>query len=421
MLTQRENETVTRVGPGTPMGTLMRRYWVPVGMSWEVEPDGAPLRVRLLGEKLLAFRDTSGRVGLLSEFCPHRGASLFFGRNEEDGLRCVYHGWKYDHTGQCVHQLNEPADADFSHKVKAPSYATVELGGLIWTYMGPAGRQPPLPRFAWTQAPAEQRHVNKTWEECNWLQAMEGGLDTSHAPILHRRLTEETDLPGVSPSVPFARGKAPRLEVDETGYGYAYYGIRELENDRLHVRGYHFVMPFTQVRHEPFTQGNIVAGHMWVPMDDHNTMVYNWEYAPDGQGMEDQEKVARILGTGLGEQNADFRKVRNLTNDYLVDRDAQKRHTFTGIFGVNTQDHALQESMGPIVDRSIEHLGPADRAIITMRRILMRAVQIAGDGGDPIGTDASYYNAVAVDRVIPASADFRQELRSAMYPALTGG
>jgi len=421
MLSVKENDTLTQTNPGTPMGDLMRRYWVPVGMSWEVEPDGSPLRVKLLGEKLVAFRDTSGRVGLMAEYCPHRGASLWFGRNEEDGLRCVYHGWKFDVTGQCVDQMNEPADAGFSAKVKSVSYPAVEMGGLMWTYMGIPDQQPPLPKFAWTQVAEDQRHVNKTYEECNWLQSMEGGLDTSHAPILHRRLNDDTTLPGLSPTAAFARGKAPRLEVDETDYGYAYYGVRELENEQQHVRGYHFIMPFTQIRHDPFTTNGIIAGHMWVPMDDTHCMVYNWEYSPSGKGMEDQELVAKILGTGPGEQTPDFKKIRNLDNDYLIDRDVQKDHTFTGIFGINIQDHAVQEGMGPIVDRSIEHLGPADKAIITMRRLLFNAVRIVEKGGEPAGIGDSYYHVVAADRVIPASADFREALRDEMYPSPVAG
>jgi phthalate 4,5-dioxygenase oxygenase subunit len=283
--------------------------------------------------------------------------------------------------------------------------------------MGPPEKQPPPPLFAWTQAPEQHRHVNKTREECNWLQALEGGLDTSHAPIMHRRITDNTELPGVSLSAPFLRGRAPTLEVDETDYGYSYYGVRELDGGQKHVRGYHFIMPFTQIRQEPFTDGDIVAGHIWVPMDDTNCMVYNWEYTPSGTGMEDQEVVAKIMGTGPGEQTDDFRKVRNGENDYLIDRRIQKRETFTGIFGVNTQDHAVQESMGPIYDRSAEHLGPADKAVIVMRKQLLQGVKIVQDGGDPPGTGSSYYHVVAADRVMPAGADFRQGLRSAMFPA----
>ena len=416
MLNAADNKTLTRVGPGTPMGDLMRRYWVPAALSWEIEPDGAPLRVRLLGERLVAFRDTLGRVGVIAESCPHRGASLFFGRNEEDGLRCVYHGWKFDTTGQCVDQMNEPDDTEFSRKVQTVAYPVTEAGGLIWTYMGPVEKQPPPPLFAWTQVAVEQRHVNKTFEECNWLQAMEGGLDTSHAPIMHRRLTDDTDLPGVSPSSPFVRGKAPRLEVDLMDYGYTYYGVRELEEGNVHVRAYHFVMPFTQIRHEPFSGNDLVAGHIWVPMDDESCMVYNWEYTPSGTVIEDKELAARLFGTGPGDQTDDFKKVRSWANDYMIDREVQKRLTFTGIHGINTQDHAVQESMGPIVDRSNEHLGPADKAIIGMRRQLLENVRVVEDGGDPAGTGTSYYGAVAVDRVLPASADFRQALKAEMFP-----
>ena len=415
MLSAKENETLTRVGAGTPMGELMRRYRIPAAMSWEVEPDGSPLRVQLLGERLVAFRDASGRTGLMAEYCPHRGASLFFGRNEENGLRCVYHGWKYDATGQCVDQMNEPDGTDFSNKVKNVAYPVTEVGGLVWAYLGPPEKRPALPLFAWTQVANDQRHVNKTFEECNWLQAMEGGLDTSHAPIMHRRLVDDTDLPGVSPSSPFVRGKAPRLEVDFTDYGYAYYGVRELEDNNIHVRGYHFVMPFTQIRQEPFSGKDIVAGHMWVPLDDNHCMVYNWEYSPSGTGMEDQKLVARILGTGPGDQTSDFKKVRSFENDYMIDREAQKKWTFTGIYGVNTQDHAVQESMGPIVDRSIEHLGPADKAIIGTRRQLLESVRAVEGGGDPVGVGTSYYGAVAVDRVMSAAADFRRELQSDMF------
>ena len=186
MLSREENELLTRTGPGTAMGEAMRRYWIPALLAAEIaEPDGPPVRVRLLGEDLVAFRDSDGRIGLLDEFCPHRRASLFFGRNEERGLRCVYHGWKFAVDGSCVDQLNEPEETQFKHKVGMTAYPTCELGGLVWAYMGPAEKIPALPKFAWTQAAETHRHVSKVIQECNWLQGLEGGLDTSHAPILH--------------------------------------------------------------------------------------------------------------------------------------------------------------------------------------------------------------------------------------------
>src|SRR5262249_32279885 len=238
MLSREENELVTRVGEGTPMGNAMRRYWIPALLASEIgEPDGAPVRTRLLGEDLVAFRDTEGRIGLIEEFCPHRRVSLYFGRNEECGLRCIYHGWKFDVSGACVDMMNEPEEYDFKHKVRMTAYPTCELGGIVWAYLGPAERIPPLPKFAWTQAPEASRHVTKVIEECNWLQALEGGIDTSHAPILHRLLTEESKRGGFKPSNPFVRGKAPKLVVDITDYGYQYAGIRPLDGgDNVHIR-----------------------------------------------------------------------------------------------------------------------------------------------------------------------------------------
>src|SRR6266404_8416636 len=217
MLSKEENELITRTGPATPMGNAMRRYWVPACLSSEIgEPDGAPVRVKLMGEELVAFRDTKGHIGLVEEYCPHRRVSLYFGRNEECGLRCVYHGWKFDVTGACVDQLNEPEEHQFKHKVRLVAYPTCELGGIVWAYLGPAEKMPPLPKFAWTQVPEGRRHVTKVIEGCNYLQALEGGIDTSHAPILHRLLTDNSTRGGIKPSNPFVRGKAPKLRVDTT-------------------------------------------------------------------------------------------------------------------------------------------------------------------------------------------------------------
>src|SRR6202045_3780691 len=227
MLPPKENDLIPRVGQGTPMGNAMRRYWIPACLSSEIaEPDGPPVRVRLLGEDLVAFRDSDGRIGLFEEFCPHRRVSLFFGRNEECGLRCVYHGWKFDVDGNCVDQLNEPAEHQFKQHIHITAYPTVELGGVVWAYMGPTDEIPAPPKFAWTQAPETHRHVTKVVQECNWLQALEGGLDTSHAPIMHRLLKDDARRGGVKPSNPYVRAGAPSLVVDLTDYGYHYAGIR---------------------------------------------------------------------------------------------------------------------------------------------------------------------------------------------------
>src|SRR5216684_4132275 len=210
MLPPKENELITRVGAGTPMGNAMRRYWIPACLATEIaEPDSPPVRVRLMGEDLVAFRDSDGKIGLIDEFCPHRRVSLFFGRNEECGLRCVYHGWKFDVEGNCIDQLNEPPEHQFKQHIHIAAYPTVELGGIVWAYLGPPDKMPAPPKFAWTQVPESRRHVSKVVEECNWLQALEGGIDTSHAPILHRLLTDNSTRGGIKPSSPFVRGKAP--------------------------------------------------------------------------------------------------------------------------------------------------------------------------------------------------------------------
>ena len=278
------------------MGDVIRRYWLPALLSSELPgPDCPPARVRLLGEQLIAFRDTEGKVGLLSEFCPHRLTSLFFGRNEEGGLRCVYHGWKFDTAGNCLDMMNEPLGSDYHTKIKATSYPVVEMGDVVWAYMGPEHKRPPEPKFEWTQVSPEHRLVTKNWQECNWLQALEGGIDTAHAPILHRRIAENTDRPGIAVSTNLVKGQAPKLEVDRTDYGYRYAGVRDLGDDRNVIRAYHYVMPFHQFRPLQFgLQGqdarSLIAGHVWVPMDDENCMVYNWMYNYAGEPLTDADK-----------------------------------------------------------------------------------------------------------------------------------
>jgi phthalate 4,5-dioxygenase oxygenase subunit len=411
MLSREDNERLTRVERGTPMGTTMRRYWIPALLARELpEPDGPPVRVRLLGEDLVAFRDTRGRVGLLDEFCPHRRASLFFGRNEECGLRCVYHGWKYDVDGRCVDMMNEPEEQQFKDKVFIASYPTVEVGGVVWAYMGPPERKPAPPAFAWTRVPATHIQVSKVIQESNWLQGLEGGIDTSHAPILHRLLATNTTRPGFKPDNPFVRGKAPTLEVDITDYGYRYAGVRPLDEASFHVRTYHFILPFHQIRPSRSEGGvPLVAGHMWVPIDDGNTMVYNWEYSATDAPLTAEDRLERRLGNGpLDVDQTTFRPIRNRGNNYLLDRQVQKTESFTGIDGINVQDRAIQEGMGPIVDRSREHLGPADRAIIQARRLLLEAVRVVSEGGAPRGIEPTYTTLAAAEAVLPRGADWRE-------------
>ncbi|MCL6593831.1 MAG: Rieske 2Fe-2S domain-containing protein, partial [Alicyclobacillus sp.] len=228
MLSREDNERLCRVGPDTPMGKALRRYWIPALLSEELpEPDCPPVRVRLLSEDLIAFRSTSGQVGLVDEWCPHRRASLFWGRNEEEGLRCVYHGWKFNCAGDCVDMPNEPEDSRFKEKVKLKAYPTFEAGGIIWTYMGPPELQPPVPDYEWLRAPKSHCYVSKTFEDCNWVQAMEGGLDTSHASHLH-------NLDIHNKNAPRTQSMNPKLIVEKTTYGYQYFSLRNLKDGTMY-------------------------------------------------------------------------------------------------------------------------------------------------------------------------------------------
>jgi phenylpropionate dioxygenase-like ring-hydroxylating dioxygenase large terminal subunit len=415
MLTPAENERLTRVGPGTPMGNLMRRYWQPALLSEEVaERDGAPVRVRLLGEDLIAFRDTNGDVGLVDAFCPHRRAPMFFGRNEECGLRCVYHGWKFDKDGTCIDMPSEPPDSLFKTKVTIAAYPTYEAGAMIWAYLGPHELQPPPPDYELLRAPETHRHVSKTFEHANWLQALEGGIDTAHSSFAHNQdIHDKTALRSADTS--------PRLEVDKTPYGFRYAGIRRTSATEDYVRVYHYVMPAQQLRGgvTGWSGGRreipALHGHVWVPIDDETTWVYNWLYSydpaipiPHDHALDTEVR----MGRGPDDFLPNTHKLKkNASNDYMIDRDLQRRKTFTGITGVNTQDFALQEGMGPICDRTQEHLGTTDRAIIAARQLLLEAVDAVERGDAPRGTQpADYSNVRPVDLQVPSGTRWQEAL-----------
>ena len=402
MLSREDNERLTRVGPGTPMGNVFRRYWLPALLSSELKDrDGAPVRVRLLGEDLVAFRDTSGAVGLVDAYCAHRRAPLFLGRNEKSGLRCVYHGWKYDLSGRCTEMPTEPKDSTYKDRIKLKAYPTWEGGDMIWTYMGPLPAPPP-PDYELCRAPLTHRFVTRTVQDCNYLQALEGGLDSAHATILHNMTIG--DLSWLDD---FER-TTPKLDVRPTDYGFEYSGIRVLKG-RYWVRVYQYVMPATQIRGRiaPVRGENapprvpLINGHLWVPVDDVTVSVLNFSYSADPEIPLDRDfaREADIsYGRGPDELLPDLRLKRNRSNDFLIDREVQKTQTFTGISGVNTQDVAVQEGMGPIVDRSQEHLGSTDRAIVAMRRLLLEAVRTVEAGESPKGADPSTYRTMrAVD------------------------
>ena len=415
MLSKEDNERVTRVEPGTQTGVLMRRYWIPALLSSEInEPDGPPVRVSLLGERLVAFRDSKGRVGLLEEFCAHRGVSLFLGRNEECGLRCVYHGWKYDVTGRCIDMPTETPDTDFKSRVHLAAYPTIELGDVVWAYLG-TGEPPRPPHFGWTSLRPDQRIVTRTWQECNWLQALEGGIDSMHASALHTLL---------KPDAGEARWElqSGRMvlteEIEPTDYGHVYSSIRPLDDGRNWIKIYHYVMPFHtffpfEISGDRKTHRPIINGHMFVPMDDQNTMVYNWigKHGAESLTNDQREYMERIRGRAPGEIDKNHRKRRNKGVDWLIDRGVQKTKSYSGIEGINTQDHAVQESMGPIIDRTRENLGTTDKAVIATRRILLRVLKELEQGLDPPGLGTSYYDLRAIERFVNSGTTWRNMLK----------
>jgi phthalate 4,5-dioxygenase len=413
MLRPEDSERLVRVGPGTHAGELFRRYWQPAALSAELaERDGTPLRVRLLGEDLIAFRDSAGRVGLVDAFCAHRRAPLFFGRNEECGLRCVYHGWKFDVDGACTDMPSEPPGSPLRTEVRLTSYPTLERGGIVWAYLGPRGAMPAAPDYEWTRAPATHRAVSKSHQNSNYLQALEGGLDTAHVSYLHNnRLGDRNNL--------FTRDGAPRIEVFETDYGYHYVSTRKIDEVRNFVRVYQYILPFQQMRPN-VTQTGLSTnfkvprydGHIWVPIDDGATWVYNWMCGYDASAALDPDDVERLeAGYGRGRDDyipGTFRLKANAANDYLIDRAVQKTASFTGITGINTQDMAVQEGMGMVADRGRECLGTSDRAITVMRRMLLDATRAVERGENPRGTDPATYRTVRPhDGLVPAGSDWR--------------
>ncbi|HEY3917078.1 MAG TPA: Rieske 2Fe-2S domain-containing protein, partial [Stellaceae bacterium] len=383
-----------RTGAGTPMGKLMRRYWIPALFASQLpEPDCPPVRVKLLGEKLVAFRDTQGRIGLIDERCPHRTASLFFGRNEECGLRCVYHGWKFDVEGNCVDLPSEPWDKDFKRKIKITAYPCLERGGLVWAYMGPPELKPEFPDLLWTRLPATQRYVTRHIQECNWLQALEGGFDTSHLTFLHRG--DDGTRDGVRQELP------SRYEVMPFDFGFVSGTCRNKGDTNFWTCSV-MLMPFHKL-----ISTDPPGAHAWVPIDDNTTMNYCIDYREDAPLSDDDTKDSRdaffihpelIPGTDL--------PIANLRNDFLIDRALQKSgRSYTGIKGIGRQDTGIQESMGPITDRTIEHLGVSDTAIIKLRRLLLQTVRDHERGGNATlpGLDPRAYRVRSKRFSVPAA------------------
>jgi phenylpropionate dioxygenase-like ring-hydroxylating dioxygenase large terminal subunit len=382
MLSKQVNELLERVGPGEAMGEVFRRFWLPAVLAEEVPaPDSPPVRVRLLGEDLVAFRDSNGKVGIFDAYCAHRNAPLFFGRNEEAGLRCIYHGWKFDVTGQCVDMPNCLEGESFKDKVNVKAYPTFEGGNMVWVYMGPADRVPPKPGFEWLDLPPDHVYVTKYYVQCNYLQTLENEFDIGHSSFLHSTLhpssSQSFQIMGRNP--PIRPGRIANTEVYDTPYGSA--AGRRTEDGRLALSA-HFMLP-------SFSSAGAVSApntnplNLKIPVDDANTVFFRMKWSPEPLKPEvlstylygKHEFPERIPGTYLTKANK--------SNDYLQDRALQRNFNYSGMNPYPVQDFAMVEDQrGPIADRSRETLVSSDTYIIHMRRKLLEACKRVIRGED---------------------------------------
>jgi len=416
-LTREQQELLVRVGAGTPMGDLFRRYWVPILLAEELpEPDCPQVRVRILGEDLIAFRDTDGRIGLIDEFCPHRGASFYFGRNEEGGLRCCYHGWKFDVTGRCVDMPSEPEESNFKDKVAITAYPCIERGDLIFAYMGPPEHRPAPPEIEWLTVPASQRFVSKRLQYTNYLQALEGGIDSSHVSVLHRYDLDGDRLHVRSQGSAFLKGDTrPRFEVAQAPWGLSIGARRNASETEYYWRITPFIMPWYTII--PPYADHPTGGHAFVPIDDEHCWVFSMYYSPD-KPISDELRASLKAGAGNISVNipGTYIPKANKSNDYLIDRKAQKeKRTFSGVMGIAIQDQAVQESMGPIQDRTKERLGTSDVGIIAARqRLIDAALELREHGTAPPALDPADQRVRSASIVLPRDVPFHEGAREAM-------
>lgn len=433
MLTHEENELLTRVGPGTPMGDVMRRYWIPALLSAELPRGGDPKRVRLLGENLVAFRDREGRVALLDENCPHRGASLAIARVEDCAVRCLYHGWLIGSDGAVRETPNEPEAYGFRDRVRARLYPTYEAGGFVWAYLGPASHEPQRPDFEFTHLPIEHVHTMKVRVDCNYAQVIEGVIDSSHSNFLHAdsikpTVTDEGSSyrPDLLVDRPSNDGR-PKIDVKNTPYGFRYAAIRVPTKDpetRRFVRVTLWMAPFWGMFPAPRGWGNVQA---MVPIDDTHTMFNYVKYRYDTP-ISPEERAAHEQWSGfvIGEDILDpvtYAKRWTRENDWLQDRERMRSGaSWSGIRGVNVEDIAVEESMGPIFDRTKEHLGASDAAVIRMRRLLIESARALRDRGEPpigLGAPVAWSKLRAEEAMVPLGSRWEPLLSAAGDEPLT--
>jgi phthalate 4,5-dioxygenase oxygenase subunit len=380
MLSKEQNELLCRIGPGTPMGQAIRQVWVPAVRSSNLEVDGAPQRVRVLGQDFVAFRDTNGRVGFLDEACPHRGVSLALGRNEECGLRCIFHGWKMNVDGQVVEVPSEPAGSNLASKVRVNNYKVHEAGGLVWVYLGKEEEAPQFPDFGFENLPPENVLVRKSIVHCNWVGLVEGLLDSSHVTSLHTAWLPHGDAAMTGPNAGMMGALSVQYEIHDRPYGYMANAKRKLKDGTYVNRKSEYVLPFFCLI--PSTVKNLYNVNIVMPIDDEHTdfWLINW----DPTGPLTAAAVDQVLNLGQLSTNAD-----NLYEDRVAadgrwgqDRELMARDPHSvGFKSLPIEDLAVTESQGAIADRSKEHLGASDIAIIRMRRALLEMVRVYQETG----------------------------------------
>ncbi|MGE5088460.1 MAG: Rieske 2Fe-2S domain-containing protein [Candidatus Levyibacteriota bacterium] len=422
MLTHEENELLCRVEGDAPCGRLMRRLWTPVCLIEEVsEPDGAPVKARVLGEDLVVFRDTDGRVGVMDEYCPHRRASLVYGRNEECGLRCLYHGWKMDVEGNVLEMASEPAASGMAGKVKHKAYPVKEWGGMVWAYMGARETMPEFTPPPWAPVAEARVSIAKAIIPCNWAQILEGAIDSAHSSSLHSSDMVPARVDGARATANLwlrpSTDKAPRLQVERTPYGFRYAALRRPIKDAAtidYVRSSVFVAPAT-VLIPPNNLYNVA--NVNVPMDDTSTAFYFIAWGHPSTTPE-TETWRRFLRQTVGvDLDATYRPLRNVDNRFWQDRQAMKAGNFTGITGFPNQDIAMWVTMGPIADRSRERLGASDLAIVEFRRRMLDALKEFQAGGPAIGTGerAIPRSVCAFQAMVPKTGDWRSHAASYVW------
>jgi phenylpropionate dioxygenase-like ring-hydroxylating dioxygenase large terminal subunit len=418
MMSAADNEVLVRTDAGTPMGEYFRRYWLPVELSRELVADGPPKRVKVMGEELIAFRDTDGRVGLVEPRCAHRGSNLFFGRNEECGLRCVHHGWKYDVEGRCVDMPNVEPDAGMRGKVSIKAYPTREFGELVWGYFGPKEVMPELPQLEHGLLPASHRYVTKRLQQCNWAQSMDGAVDTAHFSFLHMpapkvRSNTASNIAADEKRIGWLRNDPmPRFTIIDHEVGFVIGGARKADGQDLYWRITQFMLPTHSITPSAMP-GEVYYGYTWVPIDDESVWIYIYGWHPD-RAITDEER-ARFAKGGYGqfaELGPDYLPLRNRTNDYLIDRDAQKTTSYTGVKGIAEQDAMAQESQGRIADRTREHLTATDVGVVHFRRLMLKEAKALRDGKEPQAAQhPDAYRLRAGGAVLPGKLSFEETMK----------